>query len=84
MRKSNISHIEKIEAVEKYKRGVGSLQSIAEEYGVTKKSVQRWIANYEAFGPSEMEAGSTNGYYSTELKTAAVQEYLREENLSLC
>ncbi len=37
----NISYEKKLEAVERYKRGKGSQDSIAREYGVTEISVRR-------------------------------------------
>lgn len=73
----------KIEAVEKYKRGEGSQDSIAREYGVDRASVQQWIANYEAMGPSGLAAQQTNNRYSVEFKTAAVEAYLRGEGSQL-
>ncbi len=73
----------KIEAVEKYKRGEGSQDSIAREYGVDRASVKQWIANYEAMGPSGLVAQQTNNRYSVEVKTAAVEAYLRGEGSQL-
>lgn len=74
-----INYVKKIEAVEQYKRGEGSQDSIAREYGVIKNSFQRWIANYESMGPSGLAPQSKNSKYSMELKTAAVTAYLRGE-----
>lgn len=76
----------KIEAVETYKRGEGSKSSIAREYGVDRSSFQQWIANYEAMGPSGLAAQKMNNKYSVELKTAAVESYLRGEGsqLNIC
>lgn len=51
MGRRGISYEKKLEAVEKYKQGKGSQNSIAQEYGVHKASFQQWIANYEAMGP---------------------------------
>lgn len=79
MGRRGISYVEKIEAIEKYKRGEGSQDSIACEYGVDRSSLQQWIANYEAMGPSGLAAQHTNNSYSVELKTAAVNAYLRGE-----
>ncbi len=72
MRRSRIDYNKKIEAVEKYKQGEGSQDSIAREYGVDPSSFQQWIANYEAMGPSGLVAQQTNNRYSVELKTAAI------------
>lgn len=79
MGRRGISYEKKLEAVEKYKRGDGSQDSIAREYGVKKASFQQWIANYEAMGPSGLAIGHTNSRYGVELKTAAIEAYLRGE-----
>ena len=79
MGRRGISYDKKLEAVEKYKRGEGSQDSIAREYGVNQASFQQWIANYEAMGPSGLATVHTNTKYSTELKIAAVEAYLRGE-----
>ncbi|MTI94102.1 MAG: transposase [Firmicutes bacterium] len=76
----------KVEAVEKYNRGEGSLRSIACEYGMDASSLRQWLANYEAMGPSSLAVTHTNNGYSTELKTRAVEAYLRGEGslLDMC
>lgn len=79
MGRRGISYVKKMEAVEKYKRGEGTQNSIAREYGVHTASFQQWIANYEGMGPSGLAAVHTNNRYSVELKTAAVEAYLRGE-----
>lgn len=79
MVRRGVSYDKKIEAVEKYKRGLGSQGSIAREYGVSQASFQQWIANSEAMGPLGLAIGDTNNRYSGELKTAAVEAYLRGE-----
>ncbi|AET66438.1 transposase [Desulfosporosinus orientis DSM 765] len=79
MGRRGTSYEKKLGAVEKYKRGEGSQESIAREYGVHKSSLQQWIANYEAMGPAGLAIGHTNSRYSVELKTAAIEAYLRGE-----
>ncbi len=79
MGRRGISYDSKLEAVEKYKRGEGSLESIAREYGVHKASFQQWIANYEAMGPSGLASVHTNSKYNRELKIEAVEAYIRGE-----
>jgi transposase-like protein len=79
MGRRGISYVKKIEAIEKYKRGEGSQGSIAREYGVHTSSLRQWIVNYEAMGPSGLAAVHTNNRYNVELKTAAVEAYLRGE-----
>jgi len=86
MGRSQIDWSKKIEAVEKYKRGEGSQDSIAREYGVDRSSFRQWVVNYEAMGPSGLAAQQTNNAYSAELKTAAIEAYLRGEGslLEMC
>jgi len=79
MGRRGISYEKKLEAVEKYKRGEGSQDSIAREYGVNRASFRQWIANHEAMGPSGLAATHTNNKYSVEFKTAAIKAYLRGE-----
>lgn len=79
MGRKGISYERKLEAIEKYKQGEGSQDSIAREYGVKKTSFRQWIANYESMGPSGLAAVHTNNRYSVELKNAAVEAYLRGE-----
>ncbi len=79
MDRRSISYEQKMEAVERYQRGEGSQDSIAREYGVKKISIRRWIANYEAMGPSGLAPQGTNKKYSVELKTAAIEAYLQGE-----
>ena len=76
----------KIAAIEKYKRGEGSQASIAQKYGVSRASFRQWVANYESMGSSGLKNESTNSNYSKELKTTAVEAYLRGEGslLEIC
>ena len=86
MGRRSVSYEQKMEAVERYQRGEGSQASIAREYGVKRISLRRWIANYEAIGPSGLAPQGTNNKYSVELKTAAVEAYLQGEGslLEIC
>lgn len=77
MGRRGINYDKKLEAVEKYKRGEGSQDSLAREYGVNKASLQQWIANYEAMGTSGLAAIHVNNKYSREQKTEAVEAYLQ-------
>lgn len=79
MGRKGIGSSEKIEAVEKYKRGEGSQKSLAREYEVRKASFQQWIANYDAMGPSGLAVRHMNNGYSVGQKTTVVEAYLRGE-----
>lgn len=77
MGRKGVSLENKLAAVAKYKRGKGSQESIAREYGVDRSSFRQWLANYESMGPAGLAPRITNSIYSLELKTTAVEEYLR-------
>lgn len=76
----------KLAAVEKYKRGEGSLKSIAQEYGFSISSFRQWLTNYDAMGASGLTEIHTNSSYSAEFKMQAVEAYLRGEGglMELC
>ena len=40
----------KLSAVKEYLEGNGSLNKIAEKYGVCRSTLQKWLLNYELFG----------------------------------
>lgn len=86
MKRRIISYEKKVEAVEKYIRGEGSPGSIAREYGVNESTIRQWQMKYDSMGPSSLTALHSNSKYSVELKTAAVEAYLREEGslLDIC
>lgn len=79
MGRSEIEWSKKIEAVQKYKRGEGSQDSIAREYGVNEASLRQWLANYESMGPFGLATQQMNNRYSRELKKEATEAYLRGE-----
>jgi len=83
MGRRGTSYEQKLEAVERYERGEGSQKNIARECGVDPATFRQWIANYEAMGPSGLAAQKTNNRYSVELKTAAIEAYLRGEGSQL-
>lgn len=83
MGRKRVSFEDKLAAVEKYKRGEGSQESIAREYGVKHSSLQQWIKNYESMGPSGLAMSLQNRRYSADLKTAAVKAYLNREGSQL-
>ncbi|WP_422486510.1 transposase [Gudongella sp. DL1XJH-153] len=76
MRKSKISGYLKVKYVEEYKAGKISINDICDKLGVADKTVQLWINNYDVFGASNIESGSTNAKYTIETKVAAVKDYL--------
>ena len=75
MSKIKISIEEKINAINLYLDGKGSLCKIAAMFGVSPSSLQQWIRNYESMG-SEAFTLKGNKKYSKELKQQAVLDYL--------
>ena len=75
MSRHYISPEEKILAVQKYLEGKITQGSIANQFQVSKASVQQWIFNYQSMG-EEIFFQKRNKHYSQELKENAVLDYL--------
>lgn len=75
MSRNRISPEDKILAVQKYLDGKISQGGIADQFQVSKTSVQQWIFNYQSMG-SEIFFQKKNKRYSKELKECAVLDYL--------
>ena len=73
MLKRSIEEI--VEAVERYKRGETSQGVEAKRLEVSQQTFQDWIRIYETFGESGF-LHTKRRQYSSELKLAAVQDYL--------
>ncbi|WP_456360415.1 helix-turn-helix domain-containing protein [Vescimonas sp.] len=67
---------EKVKIVIKYIAGEVSISGTAAEDGVDRKTLQRWVMQYEAEGAATFLLGRREHIYSPELKLQAVQEYL--------
>ena len=67
---------EKVKIVIKYIAGEVSMSEAAAEGGVDRKTLQRWIMQYELEGAAAFLPNRRNHAYSPELKLQAVQEYL--------
>lgn len=75
MSRHYISQEEKILAVQKYLEGKITQGSIANQFQVSKASVQQWIFNYQSMG-EEIFFQRSQKHYSKELKESAVLDYL--------
>lgn len=64
-----------IQAVERYIRGESTQITERKRLGVSKSTFRSWIRRYETFGPEEFQH-TKNRQYSSELKYAAVRDYL--------
>ena len=67
---------EKVKIEIKYIAGEVSIRGAAAEGGVDRKTLQRWVMQYEAEGAAAFLPGRRKHIYSPELKLQAVQEYL--------
>ena len=67
---------EKVKIVIKYIAGEVSMSEAATEAGVDRKTLQRWVMQYEAEGAAAFLPGRLEHIYSPKLKLQAVQEYL--------
>ena len=67
---------ENVKIVMKYIAGEVSISGAAAEGGVDRKTLQRWVMQYEAEGAATFLPGRREHIYSPELKLQAVQEYL--------
>ena len=75
MYKERISAEVKIDFIERYHRGEGSIKALAKAVGVAPESFRTWLRNYESCGA---DAFSDRRWrrYSAELKESAVRDCL--------
>lgn len=66
----------KLSAVKEYLAGGGSLNKVAEKYGVYRSTLQKWLLNYELFGGAGLQHRLQNQHYPEALKRQAVESYL--------
>jgi transposase-like protein len=75
-RKFRISYKERLDAVEKYLRSECSVNNLSKQLNVGKTTIKQWIARYQAIGPEGLKEAQNNTVYSSDLKEAAVKDYL--------
>jgi transposase-like protein len=71
-----ISAETKIQAVEQCYAGAGSLNQIAERFGVHRSTLQKWLLNYDLFGEEGLRHRAGNHHYPAIVKQQAVELYL--------
>ena len=76
MSKKKISPTEKLQAVQEYLNGEGSIETIATKYGITYTPFRKWLAKYEAFGSNAFIRTGCNASYSSTFKQEVVNAYL--------
>ena len=71
-----ISAETKIQAVEQCYAGAGSLNQIAERFGVHRSTLQKWLLNFDLFGEEGLRHRAGNHHYPAIVKQQAVELYL--------
>lgn len=74
--KYSVSYEERLDAIEKYLRHEDSLNHLAKQLKVGLSSIKQWLVTYQSLGPEGLMETSKNMHYSSELKVAAVIDYL--------
>ncbi|MBC8016266.1 MAG: helix-turn-helix domain-containing protein [Sporomusaceae bacterium] len=72
----SVSYEERIGAIEKYLRHEDSLNHLAKQLNVSRMSIKQWLITYQSLGPEGLMDTSRNMHYPSELKKAAVIDYL--------
>lgn len=75
MRQSQLTSQQRLDAVYAYLAGAGSYQIIAEQFGISARTLRDLVALYQSQGKEALESTSSNTYYSPELKRKAVEDY---------
>jgi len=85
-RKFTVSYEDRIDTVEKYLRYEYSMSDLSKQLKVGTTTIKRWLARYQSFGSEGLQETSRNQSYSSELKEAAVLDYLSGVNsqMELC
>ena len=76
-----------MQAVQAYRNKEGRLEDICRKFGIHGIPLLRqWLVQYETEGEAAFDINRTDGSYSLELKTQAVQSYLDGEGslLEVC
>ena len=75
-KKFSVSYEERVGAIEKYLRHEDSLKHLARQLKVSHGAIKQWLITYQSLGPEGLMETSSNMHYSSELKEAAVMDYL--------
>jgi len=75
-RKFSVPYEKRIDAIEKFLKGEDSLNHLALQLGINPNSILQWIKTYQSLGPEGLKETSKYMRYSSELKKAAVMDYL--------
>ena len=75
-RKSKYSFAEKFKAIQYCLKEKGLVNHYAKMSGISKSTIRDWIRNYESAGTEGIIDQLSEAKYSTNMKTAAVKDYL--------
>lgn len=75
MRQSKLTDQQRLDAVRAYLAGAGSYQTLAEQYGISVRTLRDLVALCQAQGEQALCTSKVNTYYPPELKRRAVDEY---------
>ena len=75
-RKFAVSYEERVDAVEKYLRSEYSISDLSKQLRVGKTTIKQWLASYQSLRLDGLVETAKNFSYSSELKEAAVIDYL--------
>lgn len=76
MPKSRFTDEERIRIVEAYINNEIGWNQIIYTYGIANSTLEGWIRKYKQFGSSGLAGSNRYGFYSAEIKKAAVEAYL--------
>ena len=68
--------LEKLEILQEYEDGKGTLKGIAKKYNIHKNTFKLWRRKYKLFGMAGLEIQQHHQHYSAELKRHSVEDYL--------
>ncbi|WP_195245616.1 helix-turn-helix domain-containing protein [Clostridium celatum] len=78
-RKSKLSTKIKVQSVEDYLKCIKSLSEISNELNIYKNAVSAWISKYKTFGRKGLLNKEYNTFYSPQVKTQFVIDYLDDK-----
>jgi len=75
-RRFSVTYEERLNAIKKYLQHEDSLKHLAKILKVSYRTMKQWLTTYQSLGPEGLMETARNMHYSSELKEAAVNDYL--------
>lgn len=66
----------KLKVVNEFLAGEMSYQTVAQNHGISRKTLQGWVARYKEHGAAGFYVSRGNAHYTKEFKTICVEAYL--------